>query len=70
LTTSDKFSDPVKTNTFNKAVPIANSYDIICADERNPPKKAYRLLLDQPDKIIEYTLAEDTSKIKIIPKFI
>ena len=70
FTTSDKFNEPDKTKTFNKAVPIANSYEIIWAEDLKLPKKAYRLLLDHPDSIIAYTFMDDINKIKIIPRFI
>jgi len=36
------------------------SYEIIWADERNAPKKAYLELLDQPEKITPYIPIEDT----------
>jgi len=41
------------TGSSSKAIDI--SYDINCAAERNPPKKAYFELLAHPEPIIPYT---------------
>src|SRR6266508_5447393 len=38
--------------------PNANSYEIICADERKPPSIAYLLFDDQPARTIPYTAIE------------
>jgi hypothetical protein len=53
FTISVKFSDPAHKITDNKVTPIGISYEIICAAERNAPKKAYLELLDQPAIITE-----------------
>jgi hypothetical protein len=54
------------TNIDIKIKPIDTSYDIICADERIAPKKAYFELLDQPDKITPYTANDETANINKI----
>lgn len=47
--------------------PRATSYEIICAAERSPPRKAYFELLDQPALITECTLSDEIAKIKRRP---
>ena len=49
----DRFRDPVSRSTEISVVPSETSYEILCAAERNPPKKAYLELLDQPALITE-----------------
>ena len=51
-TISVKFSELVNSTTGRIVKPNDTSYEIICADERKLPKKAYLELLDQPAKII------------------
>ena len=51
-TISVKLNEPAHKTTGKMIKPNATSYDIIWAAERNPPKKAYFELLDQPAKII------------------
>src|ERR1041384_4782406 len=41
-------SVPASITTPTTEVPIASSYEIICADERRPPIRLYLLLEDQP----------------------
>ena len=48
--------------------PIETSYEIICAAERNPPKKAYFELLDHPAIITVCTPKEDKANVYKIPK--
>lgn len=52
LTISVKFIDPLSKITGKITRPIETSYEIICAAERNAPKKAYFELLAQPAIII------------------
>ena len=47
-----KLKDPAHKTTAITMNPIETSYEIICAALRIPPKKAYRELLAQPDKVI------------------
>lgn len=58
-----KFKDPVKRITGKMTKPMETSYDIICAAERNAPRKAYFELLAHPAIIILYTLNDDIAKI-------
>ena len=51
-TISVKFNEFANTTTGRIVNPSETSYEIICADERKLPKKAYLELLDQPAKII------------------
>lgn len=62
-----RFNDPVSKITGSIDNPIATSYEIICAAERNDPKNAYLELLAQPAMIIPYTLNEDTARINNTP---
>lgn len=48
--------------------PRATSYEILCAADRSPPRKAYLELLDHPALITECTLREDTAKINSSPR--
>ena len=48
---SMKFNDPTQISIVINIKPIETSYEIICAELRNAPKKAYFELLDQPDII-------------------
>src|SRR5512134_3403212 len=41
-----------------KERPSANSYEIICAEERSPPSMAYLLFDDQPASAMPYTAIE------------
>lgn len=50
-TMSMKFNDPTQISIVINIKPIETSYEIICAELRNAPKKAYFELLDQPDII-------------------
>jgi hypothetical protein len=69
ITISFKFKDPDSKITEIIVIPIETSYEIICAAERNAPKKAYLELLDHPDIIIPYTVNEDNAKnIKILTR--
>lgn len=63
ITISVKFKEPANNITGNNNKPKDTSYEIICAAERNAPKKAYFELLDQPAIIIPYTLKPDIAKI-------
>ena len=58
-TISFKFKEPANKITEIIVIPIETSYEIICAAERNAPKKAYFELLDHPAIITECTLKEE-----------
>jgi hypothetical protein len=49
----EKFNEPATNKTDKITAPKETSYEIICAAERNPPKKAYLELLDHPAIITE-----------------
>jgi len=50
-------------NTIGRIIsPIATSYEIIWLAERSPPRYAYFVPDDQPDKIIEYTFSDDIDR--------
>jgi hypothetical protein len=51
-TISPKFKDPANSITGKIQKLIETSYDIICAAERNAPRKAYFELLAHPARII------------------
>lgn len=68
-TISCKFKLPTANRIIISCNPIDTSYEIICAEERKAPKKAYFELLDQPAKITPYTFKEEIAKIAKIPKF-
>src|SRR3982074_3666995 len=48
-------------------IPIAISYEIICALERRPPSSAYLLLEDHPASTIPYTPRELIARMKRKP---
>jgi hypothetical protein len=56
---AEKFNVLATTNTAKITEPKEISYEIIWAAERNPPKKAYLELLDQPAIIIVCTPNDD-----------
>ena len=45
-------------------MPIAISYEIICALERSPPSNAYLLLDDHPASTMPYTPSEEIASVK------
>jgi len=49
----EKLSVPVSSSSDTSVAPRDTSYEIICAAERSPPRKAYLELLDQPAIITE-----------------
>ncbi len=53
FTISFKFKEPDIKITEIIVIPIETSYEIICAAERNAPKKAYLELLDHPAMMTE-----------------
>lgn len=57
-----KFNDPVNNITGKIVNPIDTSYEIICAADRNEPKKAYLELLAHPAIIIPYTFNDEIAK--------
>lgn len=54
-TISDKFREPAHKSTEIMINPMETSYDIICAADRKPPRKAYLEFDDQPAVMIPYT---------------
>ena len=62
--------EPVQIHTLIIINPIETSYEIICAAERNAPKKGYLELLDHPAVMIPYTLSEDVANKYRIPTLI
>lgn len=67
---SDKLELFVKHIIGKIVDPIKTSCEIICAVERNAPRKAYLELLAQPPKIIPYTFKDEIANKKSIPKSI
>lgn len=61
------------SNIINTGNKITNnnltSYEIVCAEARTAPKKAYLEFEDQPANKIEYTFNAETQKKIINPKF-
>src|SRR6478672_10901133 len=45
------------------AMPIAISYEIICALERSPPRSEYLLFDDQPASTMPYTPSDEIDRI-------
>src|SRR5947208_12345363 len=66
LTMSTIDSEPVSSRTPIVEMPIASSYEIICADDRSPPISAYLLFDAHPPSTTAYTpmlhLARNTSR--------
>src|SRR4028118_2092224 len=54
-------------NAPMSAMPIATSYETICAEERRPPSSAYFELEDQPARIKASTPTEETERTKSKP---
>src|SRR5213078_2972149 len=48
-------------------IPIAISYEIICALERSPPSSAYLLFDDQPASTMPYTPSDEIARMKRKP---
>ena len=63
----EKFRVPENSSRDTSVAPRETSYEIICAAERRPPRKAYFELLDQPAIITECTLRDERAKIYRIP---
>jgi hypothetical protein len=64
----EKLTVPAIRISEIRVEPRATSYEILCAAERSPPRKAYLELLDQPAIITEWTLSDETAKIKSSPR--
>ena len=62
-------SVPVTTTSATSDRPIANSYEIICADERRLPSIEYLLLLAQPASTMPYTLTDVIARTYRTPTF-
>ena len=54
---------PESNSTGIVAMPIAISYDTICALERKPPNSAYLLFDDQPARTMPYTPNEEMARM-------
>src|SRR5437016_3612390 len=63
------FSDtlPASSSTGIVDMPIAISYDTICALERRPPSNEYLLLEDQPASTMPYTPSDASARMKRNP---
>ena len=48
-------------------MPIAISYEIICALERSPPSSAYLLFDDQPASTMPYTPSDEIARMNRKP---
>lgn len=59
----EKFRVPEKIRRETRVAPSETSYEILCAAERSPPRKAYLELLDQPALITECTLSDEMAKM-------
>src|SRR5438067_985837 len=62
---SDTF--PMRSSTGIVDMPIAISYDTICALDRRPPRSAYLLFDDQPASTMPYTPNEATARMNRNP---
>src|SRR5256885_14660410 len=62
---SDTF--PERRSTGMVLIPMAISYEIICALERSPPRSAYLLFDDQPASTIPYTPSEEIARMNRNP---
>src|SRR5205823_5544150 len=58
---------PARINTGIVAMPIAISYEIICALERNPPSSEYLLFDDQPASTMPYTPSDEIARMNRKP---
>lgn len=59
----EKLSVPENSRRDISVAPRDTSYEILCAAERSPPRKAYLELLDHPALITEWTLSEEIANI-------
>jgi hypothetical protein len=66
-TMPDRLSVRANISAPTSAMPIATSYDTICALERKPPSKAYFELEDQPASISASTPTDDTESTNSKP---
>jgi hypothetical protein len=62
-TTVEKLREPERIIRDTSVAPRETSYEILCAAERRPPRKAYLELLDQPALITECTLRDERAKM-------
>src|SRR6185436_2110535 len=58
---------PARSNTGMVLIPIAISYEIICALERRPPSSAYLLFDDQPAITMPYTPIDEMARMNRKP---
>src|SRR6266700_912317 len=61
--TSVSVTLPARSSTATVLIPIAISYEIICAEARSPPSSEYLLLDDHPASTIPYTPSELIARI-------
>lgn len=62
-----KLNDPVSKITVRMAELKINSYEIICAVDRNDPRNAYFELADQPANNTPYTPIDEIANVYRIP---
>src|SRR5437867_10936469 len=64
-----RFSEtlPARSNTGIVDMPIAISYETICALERSPPRSEYLLFDDQPASTMPYTPSDDSARMNRNP---
>src|SRR5881628_3483430 len=65
--TSPRETLPARMSTGIVAIPIAISYEIICALERKPPSSEYLLLDAQPASTMPYTPSEPIARMNRKP---
>src|SRR5215211_5155494 len=58
---------PARMSTGMIDIPIAISYEIICALDRNPPSSEYLLFDDQPASTIPYTPSDAMARMNRKP---
>ena len=58
---------PASSSTGIVDMPIAISYEIICALERSPPSSAYLLFDDQPASTMPYTPSDEIARMNRKP---
>ena len=66
-TTSLSDTFPASSSTGMVAIPIAISYEIICALDRRPPSNEYLLFDDQPASTMPYTPSDASARMKRNP---
>src|SRR5262245_9382164 len=67
LVISTRLIELASRTSTTKQIPSESSYEIICAEERMPPSRAYLLLLDQPASTMPYTAIDAIDMIYNTP---